>query len=243
MMILKKMMFLTSASFLMLAPLIGEEVADIGSYGSNSSNRTNPNYNPNQSNNYSNPNNKNPNSNYNNQGSNYGNPNSNYPNPNANPNTSTSTQTSTYTKSTSQWSSSQNSMPPQNQAQARIMWYTNYNQALSVAKRENRPLLLFFTGSDWCGWCKKIDKEVFENPEFASHIGNRFIFVKLDFPMNNPLPKDESNQNAMLKQKYGITGFPTVVVIDSNENFIAESGYRPGGGKEYANYLLSLVQR
>lgn len=124
-----------------------------------------------------------------------------------------------------------------------IQWYTNYSQALAAAKKNNKPLVLFFTGSDWCGWCKKIDTEVFMDPEFVRMVGDRFIFVDLDFPMNKLLPLDISEQNSQLKHKYGITGYPTVVVINPDETFIAETGYRPGGGKAYADYLLSLIQK
>lgn len=137
---------------------------------------------------------------------------------------------------------------PQTQAQGqmqqkgKIQWYTNYQQALAVARQDKKPLLLFFTGSDWCGWCKKIDKEAFETPAFGNAVGSRFVFVKLDFPMNNQLPREEAQQNAMLKQKYGVSGFPTVVILDSQENFLAETGYRPGGGQEYADYLLGLIR-
>lgn len=124
-----------------------------------------------------------------------------------------------------------------------ILWYTKYSEALDIAKKQNKPLLLFFTGSDWCGWCKKIDSEVFKDPEFKNLVGNRFVFVLLDFPMNKMLPLDISEQNAQFKHKFGITGYPTVVILSPNESFIAETGYRPGGGKAYADYLNSLIQK
>ncbi|MCB1181361.1 MAG: thioredoxin family protein [Chlamydiia bacterium] len=127
--------------------------------------------------------------------------------------------------------------------QGELKWYTNYKEAEAVAKKENLPMLLFFTGSDWCGWCKKIDKEIFEQKNFASAVGEKFVFLKLDFPMNSQLPRDLAEQNAMLKQKYGVTGFPTIVILDAQGNFLAETGYRPGGGKEYADYLMSLIQK
>ncbi len=123
-----------------------------------------------------------------------------------------------------------------------VHWYTNYNQAAAQAQKEKKPLLLFFTGTDWCGWCKKMDQEIFSSPDFAKAAGNEFVFVELDYPMNKKLPQDEAQQNASLKQKFGITGYPTVVILDPNGNFIAESGYRPGGGKAYADYLKQLVQ-
>jgi len=129
-----------------------------------------------------------------------------------------------------------------NQKQTQIKWYTNYKEAAAVAKKDNKHLLLFFTGSDWCGWCKKMDQEVFSSTEFASAEGKEFIFVEVDFPMNKQLPTDEAQQNTLLKQKYGVTGYPTVIILDSNENFVAETGYRPGGGKSYADYLNQLMK-
>ncbi len=131
--------------------------------------------------------------------------------------------------------------PSSGQQQSKIQWYTNYNQAVQAAQADKKPILLFFTGSDWCGWCKKMVSEVFSSPEFVQMAGNSFIFVDVDFPMNKQLPTELAQQNAQLKQKYGITGYPTIVIIDSNQNFVAETGYRPGGGKAFADYLKTLL--
>lgn len=122
-----------------------------------------------------------------------------------------------------------------------IKWHTDYDEAISAAKQQKKHLLLFFTGSDWCGWCKKMQQEIFESPEFAHEAGNHFIFQEVDFPMNTQLPPKETQQNAMLKKKYGISGYPTIIILDSDENFIGEAGYRPGGGKAYAQYIKQLV--
>lgn len=128
------------------------------------------------------------------------------------------------------------------QQEQKLTWTTNYEEAASQAQQGNKYLFLFFTGSDWCGWCKKFDNEVLSSPEFAESVGSRFVFVAIDFPMNKTLPEDLQKQNADLKKKYGVTGYPTVVILDSSQNFIAETGYRPGGGKAYADYLLQLIQ-
>lgn len=133
-------------------------------------------------------------------------------------------------------------VPPTQGQKTQIQWYTNYNEALQEAKKSHLPLLLFFTGSDWCGWCKKMHQEVFSSPDFAQEVGNAFVFVDIDFPMNKQLPADLATQNNELKQKYGVTGYPTVIILDSNANFVAEAGYRPGGGKAYAEYLKQLMQ-
>ncbi|MCH9625380.1 MAG: Disulfide bond reductase DsbH [Chlamydiales bacterium] len=129
------------------------------------------------------------------------------------------------------------------EASSKLTWLTNYSQAVQEAQKEHKHILLFFTGSDWCGWCKKLHQEVFASPEFAKAEGSRFVFVDVDFPMNKKLPADEAQQNAMLKQKFGISGYPTVIILDSNENFVAEAGYRPGGWKAYADFLNQLIQQ
>lgn len=129
-----------------------------------------------------------------------------------------------------------------NQYSGQLKWYTNYSEAEAAAKKANKPLLLFFTGSDWCGWCKKMHQEVFSSADFAQAVGNDFIYVEIDFPMNKPLPPEQQQQNNRLKQKYGVTGYPTIIILDPNGNFIAETGYRPGGGKAYADYLKQLVK-
>lgn len=127
----------------------------------------------------------------------------------------------------------------------RIDWMTDYNKALALARQTNKPILLFFTGSDWCGWCKKMVQEIFSSPEFVQSAGNSFIFVEVDFPMNKKLPNEIAQQNEQLKRENGITGYPTIIIkkyINNNLAFLAETGYRPGGGKAYADYLQQLLQ-
>lgn len=129
-----------------------------------------------------------------------------------------------------------------NERASQINWQTNYEQAVSQAKASNKPILLFFTGSDWCGWCKKIDQEVFVTPEFANVAGDKFIFVKVDFPLSNPLPPNVDAQNKELQKKFDIRGFPTIVLLDPNQQQIGVTGYRPGGGASYADHLLKMTK-
>lgn len=138
----------------------------------------------------------------------------------------------------------QNPTAPQNpNNQGQVNWFTNYTDAVAQAQQNHQYILLFFTGSDWCGWCQKMQKEVFQDPQFASSVGNKFVFVDVDFPQKTTLPNNIVQQNNALKQKYGIQGYPTIIILDSNQNYVAQAQYRPGGGQAYAQYLNQLVQQ
>jgi protein disulfide-isomerase len=63
-----------------------------------------------------------------------------------------------------------------------VVWHTDLNKAIDLANKENKPLMLFFTGSDWCGWCKKLQKEVFMQSEFKKWAQENVILVEVDFP-------------------------------------------------------------
>lgn len=123
-----------------------------------------------------------------------------------------------------------------------IRWFTNYQEALSNARSSSKPLVLFFTGSDWCTWCIKLEQEALDTPDFAAIAGDKFVFVKLDFPRSSPLPPDLDAQNKDLQRRFNIRGYPTIVVVDpQQERAIGTTGYRQGGGRQFALHLLSLV--
>lgn len=119
-----------------------------------------------------------------------------------------------------------------------LPWTTNYEEAAKQAKTNSKPMILFFTGSDWCGWCHKLEDEVLNTSEFIEAAGNKYVFVMLDFPTpNNPIDPKVAAQNKLLKEKYAIRGFPTIIILDSNEKQIGNIGYEPGGPKKYAETL------
>lgn len=123
-----------------------------------------------------------------------------------------------------------------------INWMTNYEQAVNQAKSTSKPIVLFFTGSDWCSWCIKLERESLDTREFAMAVGDRFIFVKLDFPVNSPLPSNIASQNKQLQKKFNVRGFPTLVILDPNQlTQIGTTGYRAGGGRAYADHLLKII--
>lgn len=119
---------------------------------------------------------------------------------------------------------------------AEINWNTHYDKAVKEAQAANKPLLLFFT-EPGCRWCKKLNSESLSTPEFAQKAGNSFVFVKVDFPKGS----HSNTQNEELQKKYKVRGFPTIILLSPDEQQIGITGYRPGGGNEYADHLLKMT--
>ncbi len=122
------------------------------------------------------------------------------------------------------------------QAQENLTWHTDMKKAIEISNKEKKPLFLFFTGSDWCGWCIKLQKEVFKTPEFTAWAKNNVVLVDLDFPRRTPQADEIKQQNAQLQQVFNIQGFPTVWFVkpankDGKVNFepLGSSGYLAGG--------------
>lgn len=125
--------------------------------------------------------------------------------------------------------------------QGGVNWQTNYEKALEQAKSSSKNVILFFTGSDWCGWCTRLEEEVLNTSEFAQLAGQQFIFVKLDFPLNTPIDPTVAAQNKELRKRFDVRSFPTIFVLDENGKQIGSTGYRQGGAKEYYNHLMKMV--
>ena len=94
-------------------------------------------------------------------------------------------------------------------------WLTDFKQAQEKAKADNKLLLLDFTGSDWCGWCIKLNKEVFSKPEFKEYATKNLILMEVDFPRRKQLAEDLLKQNMGLAQQFQIEAFPTIIVLNS----------------------------
>jgi len=132
--------------------------------------------------------------------------------------------------------------------QKAIEWHTDVNKAVNLSVQTGKPLFFFFTGSDWCGWCKRLQKEVFFLPEFKKWANNSVILVELDFPRRTKLSAELQKQNRELQQMFGVRGYPSILfvtpkVIDGKVNFnkIGSQGYVAGGPKAWiagANKIL-----
>ena len=129
----------------------------------------------------------------------------------------------------------------QDEGSAELEWSTNVADAMERAKAENKDLVLNFTGSDWCGWCIKLDGEVFSKPEFASAVNDKFIFVKLDFPRDkSKVTEAEEKQNKEWQNKLEVSGFPSIYLVDADGRPYAKTGYREGGPEPYVAHLNEL---
>jgi len=119
-------------------------------------------------------------------------------------------------------------------------WLTDYTAALAQAKAKNKPVLIDFTGSDWCGWCIKLDKEVFNTDEFKTYAAKNLVLLKVDFPKRTPLPPEQSARNTELAKRYGVQGFPTIILLHPDGTKAGEMGYQPGGPKAFISTMEKL---
>jgi thioredoxin-related protein len=120
-------------------------------------------------------------------------------------------------------------------------WLHDYNKAQEEAKTNHKLLFLNFTGSDWCGWCIKFDKDILSQPQFKNYAHDNLVLVELDFPRKKSQPTEEKKQNVQLAQQYEVLGFPTIVVLNSNGQKVWQfDGYFPGGPEEFISQLQKL---
>ena len=119
-------------------------------------------------------------------------------------------------------------------------WGTNFEEAKAAAAKDNKDILMDFTGSDWCGWCIKLQKEVFTKDGFKQEAPKHFVLLELDFPQKTELPKELKEQNEKLQETYAIEGFPTILLTDAKGRPYAKTGYLPGGPEAYNEHLTEL---
>ena len=137
------------------------------------------------------------------------------------------------------------------QAQEELTWHTDMSKATDISIKENKPMFLFFTGSDWCGWCIRLQKEVFKTPEFIKWAKENVVLVELDFPRKNNQTEEIKLQNAQLQQQLQVRGYPTVWFVSAaktaeakiNLNALGSSGYVAGGPKVWIDGANQIIQK
>jgi protein disulfide-isomerase len=118
-----------------------------------------------------------------------------------------------------------NATPP---SQATSSWLTDFKQAQRQAKANKKLLLLNFTGSDWCGYCIVLDRQVFSQQQFKEYANKNLVLMEVDFPRRKAQPTPVKIQNEELAQKYGVEGYPTIIVLNSDGKALGALGYTPG---------------
>ena len=118
-----------------------------------------------------------------------------------------------------------------------LQWLTDVPKAVEKAKSENKLVMLDFTGSDWCGWCIKLHKEVFSQSEFADYAKKNLVLVEVDFPRRKEQSAELKKANQALQEKYKIEGYPTLILLNKDGKQVGQLGYMPGGPKPFVTEL------
>ena len=121
------------------------------------------------------------------------------------------------------------------------VWLTDWNEAMKMAQYLDRPVVVDFTGSDWCIWCQKLEEEVFSKDEFIKYAKDNFILLKVDFPREIEQSDELKAFNQQKLKEYKVEGFPTIVIINDRGEEYARTGYRPGGAEKYLKHLEELL--
>jgi thioredoxin-related protein len=124
-----------------------------------------------------------------------------------------------------------------------VEWFTDAEAAQAKAKEENKLVLLDFTGSDWCIWCQRLKRNVFDDPEFAKYAKSNLVLVEVDFPQHKTIPEAQQQANARLDKTYGINSYPTIIVLGADGKQVARMGYVFGGASSFIRKLEKKVAR
>jgi thioredoxin-related protein len=133
-------------------------------------------------------------------------------------------------------------------ADEQLVWYTDFAKAQEASASSKKPIFAFFTGSDWCGWCHKLQRDVFAKGPFIEWAKKNVILLELDFPRRKQLSPELAQQNQNLQQQFQVQGYPTIWMFTAvsdpatkrvNLNALGSLGYPSGAeaGKEEVKFL------
>ncbi len=126
-----------------------------------------------------------------------------------------------------------------------VKWLTSFDEAAKLSQKTKKPILANFTGSDWCGYCIRLDKTVFSKPEFAKWAKKNVVLLEVDFPRKTKLSPKLKKQNAALQRAFGVRGYPTVWLFEVGDgddpkkelNPLGKTGYVKGGVKKWLSTI------
>ena len=125
-------------------------------------------------------------------------------------------------------------------------WQTNFEEAKKIATEQNKNVVIVFSGSDWCAPCIKLDKNIWQSEAFKKEAAAEWVLVKANFPRKkaNELPKEQTEHNRKLAEKYNIEGsFPLVVVLDKNGKVLGKMGFKNVSPEEYIKMIHALEKK
>ncbi len=120
------------------------------------------------------------------------------------------------------------------------LWLTDVNQALELSKETGKPIFAFFTGKEWCSWCKKLERQILSKENFINYAKENLILLELDFPRGKRnLPQEQIN----LARKFRIQGYPTVIVMDGETNLLGQTGYENLTAQQYVDNVKKMISK
>ena len=125
-------------------------------------------------------------------------------------------------------------------------WQTNFEEAKKIATEQDKSVVIVFSGSDWCAPCIKLDKNIWQSEAFKKEASAEWVLVKANFPRKkaNELPKEQTEHNRKLAEKYNIEGsFPLVVVLDKNGKVLGKMGFKNVSPEEYIKMIHALEKK
>ena len=129
-----------------------------------------------------------------------------------------------------------------------IYWEANLQKAAEISMKTKKPLLLFFTGSDWCGWCMRLQKEVLKTAEFATWAKDNAVLVELDYPRRTPQLPEIQQQNMELQQIFQVQGYPTIWFASPSKidgkislDKLGSTGYVAGGPSKWLESAKQIL--
>lgn len=107
-------------------------------------------------------------------------------------------------------------------------WETSWHKALKKSESSKKPIMILFTGSDWCHYCQSLKAEVLDSKEFDA-FAKSFVLLEIDMPRKRQLSKAQFEHNKALVDYFQIKGFPKILFLTAKGDVLGESGYMPGG--------------
>ncbi len=122
-------------------------------------------------------------------------------------------------------------------------WTTDFNAAKELAKKTNKVMFVDFTGSDWCGWCIRLKENVLTKKAFLDYAKDNLVLVEVDFPENKVQMPAQRKANEALMRKYGVEGFPTILLLNGDGKVLARLDYKNYTPEEYVSYIKAALNK